>query len=107
MPMSQNKFDREVAAFFEHFERDVLPKIGVAAFSVVIYGKPDAKLCLEVGASILLEKPLIVVADSDGPIPLKLRNIASAVIVGKMGDPSFEERLTAAIRELMKQRPPA
>ena len=66
----------------EHANRSLFPKLGQSRFSMaVIDGEPDVKLCLEVGASLLLDKPLILVVKRNSfLIPLKLRNLAEAII---------------------------
>lgn len=41
---------------------------------------PDVKLAVEVGMSILLDKPMVVIARDGDPVPAALERIAHAVI---------------------------
>lgn len=53
--------DPEVKTYLESFRREVMPKITDSnMIFALITEKPDPKLCLEVGAAILLDKPLII-----------------------------------------------
>jgi len=36
--------------YLEHARREMFPKMKASAFSLVIVGDPDPKLCLEIGA---------------------------------------------------------
>lgn len=93
-----------VDEMLRRFEEEVLPQIDGSAMTLVLmHSPPDAKICLEVGAAILLDKPLLVFAAPGTNIPQKLRNLATAIVVGEMSDPSTKERLTAAIAELLRK----
>jgi len=60
---------------------------------------PDAKICMEVGAAVFLDKPIVVIAYRGARVPTKLFDIASEVVVcdGSMDDYDFQRRLKAAV----------
>ena len=56
---------------------------GISSASMIISlapeGKPDAKFCVELGMSIMLNKPIIIISSNRRPVPGKLRQIADEV----------------------------
>lgn len=70
-----------VKEFLDRFEREVLPELKTSAITVGIFsGEVDAKMCLEIGASVLLEKPLIMLVTKGAYIPVKLRALATEIV---------------------------
>jgi len=71
----------EVKDWLHRAQRDMFPKMKGSILSLVIHdGEPDAKLALEVGAAVLMNKPLIVLAFRGQPVPPTLRRIAHTII---------------------------
>jgi hypothetical protein len=72
----------EMQEFLRHAQEDMFPKLqnSVMTFAIFDENKVDAKIALELGATILFDKPLIVVADKNKLIPARLLRIADAVI---------------------------
>jgi hypothetical protein len=67
---------------FKKFQEEALPKIKDSAGTVIILNRTvDAKICLEVGASILLDKYLVVVTDNFLNIPHKLDRLADDIVL--------------------------
>ena len=67
--------------YLDRFRADALPKMRSSAYVAVIApGEPDAKVCLEVGAAILLDKPFFIVASPGQQISGHLRRVADEVI---------------------------
>lgn len=63
------------------FRRGLLPKLRESNVYVGICPEiPDWKFCLELGAAIMLGKPLIVVVPQDRKLPAKLAEIADRVV---------------------------
>lgn len=86
--------------FNESFNTALLPKmIESDVVGILWNGGIDGKLAVEVGAAVLLGKPIIVIAI--GPrIPTMLFDISAEVVVapdGNMDDPDFQRRLRAAM----------
>jgi hypothetical protein len=57
----------------------------------------DPKWCLELGAMIMLDKPIIAIVCRGARIPPKLAMIADEIVEGEIDDPDFKGRLMAAI----------
>jgi hypothetical protein len=92
--------------YLEHARREMFPKLKESAFMIAIAADPDPKLCLEVGAAILFDKPILVVVLPGRQVPLALRTIAHKIVeIESMEDPASMNRLNAAIRELMASVP--
>lgn len=85
-------------------ERDMFPKMKASMLSMVVNSAPDAKLALEIGAAILFDKPLVVVALKGQTVPQNLRRIASEVVeIDNYQSPEGQAKVRAAIeRELAK-----
>lgn len=71
-------------------EREVLPMVKRSAATISINPEhPDAKIAVELGFTLLLDKPLVIVSFSGRNIPEHLRKAADLVIVTE--DPSDPE----------------
>jgi hypothetical protein len=84
--------------FFKHAKEEMLPKMKGSALSVVIAAEPDIKLCLEVGAAVLYDKPIVVVLPKGRAVGANLKRIASVIVEGEIGDPDFSQRLQDALK---------
>jgi hypothetical protein len=90
----------------EHVRTEVVPKISESALCVAISPPTpedlDIKFCVELGAMICLDKPVILVVPwgRQAAIPAKLRDVADAIIVGSPGDEGFDDRLMAAVKDV-------
>ena len=84
-----NIFDNpKLKAYLKHAESEML---------IIYSDKADVKLCLEVGAAVLFDKPIIVVKVGDKPIPANLKRIASAIVEGDVNDAATKVKLQEAI----------
>ena len=53
----------QIEDYLEHARREMFPKMKQSALVIsVLNAEPDAKQCLELGAAILFEKPLVILA---------------------------------------------
>lgn len=88
--------------FCDHARRELFPKMRRSTLVMTILGEPDPKLCLEIGAAILLDKPILVIVPQGRRLPLALRTIANKIVeVGDGGmDAECQRRITAAVMEL-------
>lgn len=94
--------DPEFKAWLESGERDMLPKMQSSAISLALFsGKIDAKLCVEIGAAILFDKPLILLVLTDENIPAALERAATTIVRGNPDDPEIQQRLTEAIQAVL------
>jgi hypothetical protein len=77
----------EVAEWFDHVLREMVPMLEQSAVALSLvpagdgeYTHGDAKLWVELGASIMMDKPLLVVAFDDRELPAKLVEVADEVV---------------------------
>jgi hypothetical protein len=94
--------DAELKAWLEEMEERNFPAIRKAAFSVALLGEPSPSLCLQFGAMVLLDKPIIVLKRPNQAIPTNVKRVASAIVEGDPLDPGTQERLRQAILNLIK-----
>lgn len=84
---------------------EMLPKLADSALvASIVPGdrEGDVKFWVELGASIMLDKPIIAVVFEDRQVPAKLRAVADEIVVLPNGvDPAASEALTAAIRRVL------
>lgn len=89
--------DPEIKAWIEAVEHDMLPKMESSELSVAIFnGTIDAKLCVEIGAAILYDKPVVVIAPPGARVPKNLEQCA-LIVRGDPKDPATQQRMTEAI----------
>ena len=94
--------------FLKRAEAEMFPKMQDSAMSVVIFrAKPDPKLAIEVGAAILMDKPLILVVQPGEVVPPVLARISSAIVEGKLDDPDTQRRFHEAINHVIDNDPRA
>jgi nucleoside 2-deoxyribosyltransferase len=73
--------DPGVRAFLKQAQTELLPMIKDSAVTAMIApGDPDAKVAVELGFTILLDKPLIVLVPPDREVPERLRRAADAIV---------------------------
>ena len=91
--------------YFEHAQKEMLPKMKASALSIHINSKnPDIKLCAELGAAILFDKPIIVLVPSDAPpLSANLKRVASFIVQGDVNDPETLKKLSDAIQSLTSE----
>lgn len=79
---------------------DLLPNMRdcAATVSLVPKGEGDVKFAIELGFSIMLDKPIIAVITPGQSVPAKLVAVADAIVEGDIGSPDFTERLMTAVR---------
>jgi hypothetical protein len=96
----------EFQGFESHVREHVLPAMDASAviMSLVPEGDPDIKYAVELGLSIMLDKPIIAVVTPGTRVPGKLVKVADVILEGDMrtkaGQQSLAERLQTALKEL-------
>ena len=95
--------DPEFIEWETHVRENVLPKMAASALtiSLVPNGKADIKYAVELGLSIMLDKPIFLVCEPGQILPDKLLRIADKVIeVDLKGDVrGAQEAIADAIAE--------
>lgn len=97
--------DPEWQAYVMHVRTELLPKIEGSAMTVsIVPRKPeevDVKFAVELGLSIMLDKPIILVVDPTTLLPEHLRRVADEIIVGDpVKDPEMRDDLIAAMKRI-------
>ncbi len=88
--------------------RELYPKLRQSAMAVLPIGEgdPPPQTCMEVGAAILLDKPILVMAPAGVRVPLALRTIAHKIVeVDEADDAGSKARLAAAMKEVLDTLP--
>jgi hypothetical protein len=91
-----------VNEYLRHADEEVLPAMEKSALSIVLGSKnPDAKLCLEVGAAILFDKPIVLVVPPGRVISVALKRVASVIVEADPRSPDANDKIRAAIESVM------
>ncbi len=84
------------------------PKIKDSAITVQLFSdEPDPKVAIELGYSLLLGKPLLILKHVDHEVPVHLGRIAEGVLEfrdGELGTSEFAERMYAEVDRILKDR---
>jgi hypothetical protein len=73
--------DPQVREFLSHFKREGLPALMSSGMMIaLVNAEPDPKMCLEIGAAVLLDKPIVVCVPQGIPVPENLRKCATRII---------------------------
>lgn len=102
--MKKDMLDEPPAkAFLEEFRVQVLPHIKASTLTLAIVNRdPDPKMCLEIGAAVLLDKPILVVALDAAKISQTLRKVATSIVVlNNFHDEANKARLQEAIGRIV------
>lgn len=89
--------------FVRHVREDTVKKMSESAF--VMHLVPDAadvdiKFAVELGLSIMLDKPCLAVVMPGTEVPPRLRLVCDRIVELDMDTEEGRERLTAAIAEM-------
>lgn len=100
--------DPTAKRWIHHVIDDMVPKLEGSALVVSMVPNDregDVKFWVELGASIMLDKPIIAVVMNDAPVPAKLRLVADEVVRLEEGvNPAAADKLAAAVQRVMKER---
>lgn len=91
--------------FVNHFRRDALAKMAGSAFvaSIVPRGEFDVKFATELGAAIMLDKPILAIVAPGATVPEKLRLVATEVVEADLDLEDGREKIGEAIRRMAGQ----
>jgi hypothetical protein len=83
--------------------RELLPMIADSAVTISLApkGETDIQFALELGLSIMLDKPIIAVIEPGTQVPAKLAKIADEIV--EYGD-DLQQRITAALARVLHER---
>lgn len=113
MTKSKNPFDSDgFRRWADDMRNRLIPNMRDSASVLMIAprmeGRFDIEFALQIGASILLEKPLILLVHHGRTIPPKLRAIADRIIETDLNNmtmdaPAIQEQIKQAITDFGKQ----
>ena len=86
--------------FVRNVREDALAKIADASFVVSLMpsGEADIKYAVELGLSIMLDKPLLVVAHPDATVPRHLQRVSDTIVYADLDTEEGREVVAAAIQ---------
>lgn len=85
---------------------DLHPKIRDSALTVQLFSEdPDPKIAMELGYTLLLGKPLLILKRSGQNVPKHLARIANGIVEyddGQLGTEEFVGRMYAEVERILK-----
>ena len=94
---------------FQRFERnvldDLLPKLRQSAvvMSLVPGDDPDVKFAVELGMSIMLDKPIIALVQPGTHVPARLLRVADEIIEADLSTDAGRQSVMARVQEAMQK----
>ncbi|MFL5865256.1 MAG: hypothetical protein ACJ780_31565 [Solirubrobacteraceae bacterium] len=96
--------DPEWNAYVTHVRSSLIPMLENTALTISLAPDDpkgtDIKFAIELGLSIMLDKPIIVVLNTEAELPPMLAKIAHAVVRGNIDNPATQAELMAAITSI-------
>lgn len=92
----------------ESVRDDLFPKVEDTSvfLSLAPGGKPDVKFCVELGAAIMFDKPILTVAMKGTSVTPGLRRISQRIVEDvDMGVDADRERVAQAVEAMMEDYP--
>ena len=69
--------------------------------SLVPRGDTDVKFAVELGFTLMFDKPLILVVAPGVTVPRRLRRAADAVVVGEIQHPRTQDQLREVLKRVL------
>lgn len=97
--------DPETQKWTRHVRDELIPKLEMSRLTVSLVPRTNAdiKFAVELGLSIMMDKPVIALVQPGTEIPEHLARVADAIVEGGPDDPTTSERLQAAISEMLER----
>lgn len=98
--------DPEALAWMEDVRKNLVPMLDNSAVSVTMAPPADSydvKFAVELGMSILMDKPLLLVVPKDRPVPPKLRMVADDIFFIDFADPGTKDSLNTFIGQFVER----
>jgi len=91
--------------FVDHFRRDALHKMDESAFvaSIVPNKGFDVKFAAELGAAILLNKPILAIVMPGTEVSDKLRQVADEIVEADVDVEEGRQKIAAAVSAMAKK----
>jgi hypothetical protein len=100
--------DPQWKAYAAHAAEYLVPMIADSAVTISMAptGESDIKFALELGLSIMMDKPIITVIEPGTAVPARLVRVSDAIVEGCLDDPELmHRRLKQAIDTVLAQDP--
>lgn len=99
-------WDREDEAWARRVLRELVPKIEEAQCNVSLVpdGPPDVKFAVELGLSVMMDKPIVLVVRPGVRVPAKLLALADVVLAGDISSREEAEALERRLGEYLVRR---
>jgi len=95
--------DPQLQTYIAHAEREMIPQMEKSAFVVsLVSSSVDAKVCLEIGAAVMLDKPIIAVIVQGATVPANLKRVASVIIEGDIKDEATLDKIQQAMTSVIE-----
>jgi len=93
----------EMKEWADHIRKELVPKLvgSAATVSIVPKGETDVKYAVELGMSIMLEKPLVLMVSPGAHVPDKLAQIADAIIEIDFDDADSQHQAGERLQEFL------
>lgn len=103
--MSDYADDPQFRDWAERVRVHVLPKVSASALTVSLVptGETDIKFAVELGLSIMLDKPIIAVVQPGTRVPERLIRVADRIVEADVYSEQGRERLQEAIGKAMAE----
>jgi hypothetical protein len=100
--------DPEFRNFVREVKTDLIPKLESSAVvaSILPLGETDVKFALELGLSIMLDKPIVAIVRPGVPIPEKLARVVDAWVESRPDREGTAEAINAAMQDVMPKPNP-
>lgn len=110
-PPDRRRDPDDLKVALEHFLNEarlnLFPKLKATSLVIpVVDGHINARLALELGASLLLDKPILLVVLKGTVVPPRLRMVVDEWIeVDDIRDPAGQAKLASAIERTLARKP--
>jgi hypothetical protein len=95
---------KEAKDFLSYAETEMFPKLEASLMSMVVCdGRHDAAMAVQLGAMLLMDKPLIVVVVKGAKVSAKLRMIADELVEIDVFDDTAREEVARAVGRLKER----
>lgn len=105
--MSDDPFDDPAwERYAKQAREELAPMVEKSAIAVSVHsdGEISPRMAIEMGYMILMDKPIIAVVTPGVKVPSKLAMVADEIVELTLDDPSFAQRIQAAMTRVMAKQ---
>lgn len=97
--------DADAQQWLAHVRKTLIPMIDDSELTISLAprGETDIKFAVELGLSIMFNKPILAVIGVGQKIPPKLAQVADMVVEIDLADPTASVQIQSAITAMMKE----